>query len=137
MENMKNNESSIFARRLNEALRDNGYSQSELARQVGVTPQAVQRWCNGLGIPRHNTIALIATATGKDQSWFFTETQSTPHPEVPDGRRLVALDDEEWELIKTYREFPGVERRNMLQVFERRLQELVRFYNAFFENKKD
>lgn len=43
-----------------------GMNQSELARAVGVTPQAVQKWEGGASTPRPSKIADIAAALGVD-----------------------------------------------------------------------
>lgn len=124
---MKNNASGIFAQRLNEALKAAGYSQSALARATGVTPQAVQRWCSGLNIPRRATVKLIAAAIDKDEAWFFSlpdkPAQSAINPGLPDGRQRAHLDEDEWQLLQAYRELPGIERRRMVAYFARRLEQ--------------
>ncbi|WP_187192262.1 XRE family transcriptional regulator [Cupriavidus metallidurans] len=47
-----------------EAREAKGLNQSELARAVGVTPQAVQKWENGTSTPRASKVKDIADALG-------------------------------------------------------------------------
>lgn len=49
-----------FAERLIRARKRAGLNQTELARQVGVTPQAVQKWETGENTPRGKRIQAIA-----------------------------------------------------------------------------
>lgn len=41
-----------------------GMNQSELAREVGVTPQAVQKWESDITLPRSTKVSAIAAALG-------------------------------------------------------------------------
>lgn len=130
---MKNTNESIFAMRLKLALSDLGWSQSELARQLHVTPQAVQRWCNGISEPRRNAIQNLAKVTGKPESWFFSGSvpveQSIAHSSdhyqtQPELKQKYDLTKEELQLIELYRDLPGEERRRMLELFQVRLDEI-------------
>lgn len=54
-----------MANRMSEALlRKNGGNQSEMARYVGVTPQAVQKWMSGLTEPRGANLRKAAEFLG-------------------------------------------------------------------------
>ncbi|MEN2735998.1 helix-turn-helix transcriptional regulator [Escherichia coli] len=59
-----------FASRLQRILKDLGWSQSELARHIGVTAQSVQAWCNGV-TPRKDKLDKLAKVTGYPVHFFF------------------------------------------------------------------
>ncbi|TYL43925.1 helix-turn-helix transcriptional regulator [Dickeya sp. ws52] len=134
---MKNSQLSTFSSRLNSALRDLGISQSELARRMGITPQAVQRWCNGISSPRQGMMEKLSSVTGKPEHWFLMPlengSESPAHQEsratssVTDDQKTVALTDEERQLIHIYRDLPGSERKRMLELFQLRLNEINDF----------
>ena len=41
-------------------LRERDISQTQLAKAIGVTPQAVQQWCAGKTVPRGNSLARLS-----------------------------------------------------------------------------
>ncbi|WP_337262934.1 MULTISPECIES: helix-turn-helix domain-containing protein [unclassified Serratia (in: enterobacteria)] len=132
---MKNTHEAVFSLRLNEALAELGLSQSELARRIAVTPQAVQRWCNGDSTPRAKALSALAEATGKPEHWFYLPYESeapalATHSSTGQfsGERTTSflLPDEE-ELLSIYRDLPGPERKNMLAVFGARRDEINKF----------
>ena len=53
-----------FATRLNERMKEKGIKQNDLARIMGVSQQAVSRWCNGTTEPRLEAIPALAKALG-------------------------------------------------------------------------
>lgn len=48
-----------------------GLNQSELARRLGVTPQAVQKWESGMAIPRGGRLEDIATALSTSVAYLL------------------------------------------------------------------
>lgn len=142
---MKNTHETVFSRRLNEALTELGLSQSELARRIKVTPQAVQRWCNGDSSPRAKTLSALAEATGKPDHWFFISPEDEDNVYFsPISQRLTAeserratpLSADEEQLVNIYRDLPGVERKNMLAAFQSRLEEINNFIENLSKNKQ-
>ena len=135
---MKSTNETIFSQRLNQALAELGLSQSELARRIEVTPQAVQRWCNGDSLPRARALSAMAVILGKPNHWFFISPEDEENVYIrPKSQRLateserhptfLSLDEEQ--LINIYRDLPGSERKNMLTTFQCRLDEI----NSFIE----
>ena len=55
---------SDLARTIATAREKRGMNQSELARAVGVSPQAVQKWEAGASVPRANKLKAIAEVLG-------------------------------------------------------------------------
>ena len=51
-----------FAKALKQILKDRGISQAELARRVGVSPQAVSKWVNRKGLPDVVMLVKISNA---------------------------------------------------------------------------
>jgi len=51
-------------RMLNSYLRDNQITRAAFARSLGVTPQAVSRWCHGAALPRLGLVQQIKEMTG-------------------------------------------------------------------------
>ncbi|HFQ6840897.1 helix-turn-helix domain-containing protein [Serratia marcescens] len=141
---MKNTRETVFSQRLNEALTELGLSQSELARRIDVTPQAVQRWCNGYGSPRSKYLSAISKATGKPEHWFFLpygtqQDQASAVVDQPssasDDLVSLTLTPDEIKLINTYRDLPGVERKRMLDLFELRLEEINKYITEYLLKK--
>ena len=48
----------------------NGGNQSEMARFVGVSPQAVQKWVSGVTEPRGDNLRLTAEFLGVTESFL-------------------------------------------------------------------
>lgn len=65
-------------RKLREAFTNPEVSQSDLARAVGVTPQAVQKWEAGGSEPRPSKLPKIALALGVPLSELLSETRFDP-----------------------------------------------------------
>lgn len=59
--------------RILELLDIKGWSQAELARQLGVSAQSVQYWTTGKTFPRGERLAKLAELSGYPQSWFLGE----------------------------------------------------------------
>lgn len=71
----------------------NGGNQSEMARFVGVTPQAVQKWIAGLAEPRGKNLEMAAQFLGVSPAELRFGTDSTdPVSLVPGAMRVVAVE---------------------------------------------
>ncbi|WP_416060913.1 helix-turn-helix domain-containing protein [Raoultella ornithinolytica] len=111
---MKTETHQIFAYRLNQAVADHGWNLSDIARRVGVTPQAVQKWAKGTSVPRGKKLKLLAEVTGRPEHWYFM----APDTEDPD---LVAqlgipkkLDVTEEALLSIYNQLPEAEKLRLI-----------------------
>ena len=65
--------------RILELLNIKGWSQAELARQLGVSAQSVQYWTTGKTFPRGQRLAKLAELSGYPQSWFLGEDSAPLH----------------------------------------------------------
>ncbi|MCL2891635.1 LexA family transcriptional regulator [Brenneria tiliae] len=72
---MKKDTHSLCAARIAQVLAENGWSQSELARQLGVTPQSVQYWVSGKNAPAGKRLQALSALSGYPEYWFFMPTQ--------------------------------------------------------------
>ena len=82
-----------FAQRLIRLLeRKNNNNQSELARFVGVSPQAVQKWAAGKGQPRGDNLTRTAEFFGISKAGLLFGDENTGHfhPE-PQGEKTAKL----------------------------------------------
>ena len=56
--------------RIQEAIEQSGKSMSAIAREMGVTPEAVRGWKEGISIPSFERLDDLARATGKSAEWL-------------------------------------------------------------------
>ncbi|XYQ53281.1 helix-turn-helix domain-containing protein [Pectobacterium carotovorum] len=74
------------AQRVSQILDENGWSQSELARRLGISPQSVQYWVSGKTSPRGKSLSALSSLTGYPEHWFlmdFTDPLSIKDAEKP------------------------------------------------------
>jgi len=64
-----------LADRIRQARLASEMSQSELARALGIKPQAVQQWENGASCPKTNRIPDVAAVLGVQASWLLVDTR--------------------------------------------------------------
>jgi SOS-response transcriptional repressor LexA len=76
-----------------------GLNQSELARALGVSPQAVQNWESGDNIPRSTRLADIAKAinTTVEYLMFGTITNTQPFISEPKAKYFVGIPIISWD----------------------------------------
>ena len=104
----------IFAYRFNQAIADHGWNLSDLARRVGVTPQAVQKWAKGASIPRGKKLKLLAEVTGKPEHWYFM-TPDTDDPELVAKLGIPKkLDVTEEALLAIFDQLPEAEKLRLI-----------------------
>ncbi len=131
---MNTNSNAKFALRIEQLLAEKNWSQSELARRVGVSAQAVQQWIKATSTPRQKTLAKLATATGLPEHWFFMD-------EAPSVEELnqddTVRDERERELLSLFRKLPErqkqpllLELRSTVEDYENLLNELIRLKNS-------
>lgn len=63
---MKNEQS----KRIRDAIDSSGKNMSQIAREVGITPQAVRAWREGLSTPSVEKMESLAKATGRKLEWL-------------------------------------------------------------------
>ncbi|ECB3807396.1 helix-turn-helix domain-containing protein [Salmonella enterica subsp. enterica serovar Fufu] len=108
------NKNLAFASRLQRILKDLGWSQSEMARHIGVTAQSVQAWCNGV-TPRKDKIDKLAEVTGYPVHFFFMSEgdyleESTRQP----GKHNQDLTPQEQALLQLFRGLPESEKTKLI-----------------------
>lgn len=54
----------IFSTNLRNYIRDGGYTQIEVAKAIGVNPQALNYWCIGRNLPRMDKVQKLADFFG-------------------------------------------------------------------------
>ena len=88
-----------IAKRIEERRRHLNFSQSELARKVGVTPQAVQKWEKAKTVPRGYTLQKLADALGVSPAFIqFGITEASTGP--------LTVEDEKTEYLVNGRSKP-------------------------------
>ncbi|CDZ83988.1 S24 family peptidase [Citrobacter koseri] len=86
--------------RILELLKLKGWSQAELARQLGVSAQSVQYWTTGKTFPRGQRLTKLSELSGYPQSWFLGEDPAPSfnaqdkNPEKSDSVTFTVLDVE-------------------------------------------
>ncbi|NIG76749.1 helix-turn-helix transcriptional regulator [Klebsiella sp. Ap-873] len=109
-----------LAERLNEILHQRRISKVELANIAGVSPQSVNGWFKKGTISKSSAMKLAA-AFDVPVTWLFGEDEN--------ASKSDELTDEEQRLLAVFRKLHGVERQNMLETWEARLEELREFYS--------
>jgi len=72
----KVNKDNLLAERIKLARQALPMSQSELARALGIKPQAVQHWENGTSCPKTERLADLSTVLGVKVSWLIDSDSS-------------------------------------------------------------
>lgn len=70
------------------AREEKGWNQSELARQLGVTPQSVQAWEAGRNVPRPQKMQQLSRLLGKSVGFLMGE----PADDQQDGRERTTFE---------------------------------------------
>lgn len=74
-----------------------GISQSELARRLKVTPQAVQKWEAG-GVPRGRRAQMIAEVLNTTEEYLLLGTEELKRIDLPTIKKVPLID---WEQAST------------------------------------
>lgn len=70
----------IFARNLNNMMRDNNVSRAEVAKVTGASISAVGTWCTGVKIPRMDKVEKLANYFHCLKSDLIEEKTNSPAP---------------------------------------------------------
>ncbi|ENO0433382.1 helix-turn-helix transcriptional regulator [Escherichia coli] len=132
-----------FATRLKSEMDRKNKSIKDLSLSTGVTYEMARRYTLGTAKPRDEKLERIAEFLGVEPAWLeygpLTEKGIEPAEDSFETQRSGAnsngefteLSEDEKRLIRTFREFPPVEARNMLLAFEMRLKKLYDFYEKY------
>lgn len=61
----------VFAKRLGEWRREQGWTQRHLANAVGVTEQSVHNWEQGRSLPSFKALQKLVVASGFTADWWL------------------------------------------------------------------
>ena len=67
-----------FAERLQLARKRANLTQADVARALGVTPQAVSQWERGEAVPEHDKLVPLAKLYGVTVAWLLGEGELPP-----------------------------------------------------------
>lgn len=98
----------IFAANLNRIAAEQGMSQTDIARKIGVTNAAVSYWFNGQKMPRNSLIDALADVLGCSR---FDLT-------LPKDFHRKPLNDAEWDLIETFRRSDEDTKKMVIRLLE-------------------
>lgn len=82
---------STFAERLSAARKDKGWSQSELARIMGLSPQAVQGWESGRSAPRNAKLFTLSQHLGVTVESLMGEDDPVRDEDSAKGQALIRI----------------------------------------------
>lgn len=83
--------------RISEARKARGFTQEQLALEVGTTQQTIQRWESGQTDPKASDVARISNALGITVSFIMG---------VDNEQENAPITDDERELIELFRMLP-------------------------------
>jgi transcriptional regulator with XRE-family HTH domain len=134
-----------FAHRLNSVMSKKGLSVRDLSLACGVTYEMARRYTLGTAKPRDEKLLRISEWLDVSPSWldYGIEEALQSASELPaaiqadsreDAEEFKNLTEDEKQLIRTFRQYPSGESKNMLLVFEMRLNELKEHYKEYFKS---
>ena len=126
-----------FANRLQRVLKDLGWSQSEMARRIGVTAQSVQAWCGGV-TPRKDKLDKLAEVTGYPVHWFFMpdDNDMKDEPSFQEDKGKIVTPQEQI-LLQLFNELPESERTELIRTLKEKKQHYDQLLKELLEVKKN
>ncbi|HCM62076.1 MAG TPA: XRE family transcriptional regulator [Morganella sp. (in: Bacteria)] len=102
----------ITTYRINRLLKENGWSQSDLAKKLGVTQQTIQKWVRGKASPSMDNIDKLVELTDLPSHWFMLPPDEGDQVVTPDS---IKIGPTQLDLLKTFNAFPEEDQAQMLQ----------------------
>jgi len=100
----------IFSKNLNSYVTKSGKNQSEIAKNIRVSPQTFNTWCKGIAIPRMGKVQTLADYFHINKSDLIEDKAAEPATTVAyfdgDGYTEKELDE-----IKSFAEFIKTKRK--------------------------
>lgn len=134
---MKDATKQTSAFRIKQLLSERNWKQTDLAKRLDVSPQAVQQWVKGTSSPRGKSLSKLSSVTGLPEHWFFmAEDDHTDTLQVQQPTRV--LDSRQEKLLSLFDQMPESEKDHMVALFESKVQEYERLLNELIalKNKK-
>lgn len=119
---MKDRSKEISSQRIRRLLSANDWSQSDLAKMLNISPQAVQQWVKGISAPRGSSLTKLAKVTGLPEHWFFMTEESDPLPAGVKSPEMT-LNDQQKRLVTLFRRLPETEKEKLINEIESKLAE--------------
>lgn len=128
--------SELFREKLRYAIRHRGATQSAIARELGITPQAFQKYLSG-SAPTPQQLAVIAREIEIDLNWLCNDADDRTEPPRPGDITLqnVPREDMVHELARTMR-LEAVELRRLIEWAKVNTDELGRIAVGLLANQK-
>ncbi|TGC26307.1 transcriptional regulator [Escherichia sp. E1130] len=121
---MNTDTNQIFAYRFNQSAAEHNWNLSEIARRVGVTPQAVQKWAKGSSVPRGKKLKQLADVMGRPEHWFFMAPNAESGEVISQQSILKKLDVTEEALLSIFNQLPESEKHRLILHAKGVLQDL-------------
>lgn len=102
----------ITTYRINRLLRENAWSQSELAQKLGVTQQTIQKWVKGKSSPSMENIDKLVEITDLPSHWFMLPPDEGDQIVTPDSMKIGP---KQLDLLQTFNAFPEEDQELMLR----------------------
>lgn len=102
----------ITTYRINRLLSENGWSQSDLAKKLGVTQQTIQKWVRGKASPSMDNIDKLVELTDLPSHWFMLPPDEEDQIVTPDS---IKIGPTQLDLLKTFNAFPEEDQAQMLR----------------------
>lgn len=99
---------SVIGQNIRSIRADKGLSQTELAQEIGVSFQQLQKYESGTNRISAANLSKIANYTEEPFETFF-------HSFTPTNKYTVAIDKEFYELFKIYQKIPDQKTKNQLK----------------------
>lgn len=64
---------SLLAANIKQAMAEREVTVDALAAELGISPRLLQKWRAGDTQPRHDNLARLGFALGRDVAWFYTD----------------------------------------------------------------
>ncbi|EDQ2394515.1 TPA: helix-turn-helix domain-containing protein [Salmonella enterica] len=119
----------IIAYRIKKVLMNEGWSQSELARRIGVSQQTAQRWVSGIASPTTSNMDKLSEITGYPSYWFMLPPEES---DLPDSMKLSA---KQQELLRTFNEFPNEEQDSILKELQMEKEKMQKMAERWFNTR--
>ncbi|MEA9446266.1 helix-turn-helix domain-containing protein [Candidatus Fukatsuia symbiotica] len=126
---MKNETVINSACRITQLLKKRDWSQSDLARLLGVTPQAVQQWVKGISSPRGGNLAKLSEVSGLPKYWFFMDSQGGVSTSYEQIDQLEGTNEQHKILIRLFDSLPEIEKKQLIKS----LYEKQQYYDQLLE----
>lgn len=131
---MKDTTKETSSFRINQLLHDRRWSQTDLAKKLGVSSQAVQQWVKGSSSPRGKNLAKLSNLTGLPEHWFFMAADETTEAlQISSPGKI--LDARQERLIELFEQMPEAEKDHMVRLFEEKVKEYERLLSELIALK--